>query len=340
VNADALAYQRFLGACRGFWAGPMFQALQRRAAGKEAAAIEADPTHQMFAWFERHVQRMRYSGRWGMAPMLEAEREALLARLDREHDPDVLVLDPALASPRYWLDHDFHQHPGGLGGDISAFVYREAVGQGGVVGQPGLHDRFARIALAGRAPAAILDLGCGFGRATLAFANAVENADVTGIDLSASCLKLAAVDLPNALHGRVHYRQADVTAPKLPAGSFDVVTSTMLLHELPEAALREVIAESARLLAPGGIAVHLDFLPPDDTLLRLLYEGHSRRNNEPFMRDLAALDLQAVHREAGFERVEITPFAEADCVLDGPPSRWRLPWTMITATKPLTGMST
>jgi len=94
------------------------------------------------------------------------------------------------------------------------------------------------------------------------------------------------------------------------------------------------------VLAPGGIAVHLDFLPPDDTLLRLLYEGHSRRNNEPFMRDLAALDLQAVHREAGFERVEITPFAEADCVLDGPPSRWRLPWTMITATKPLTGMST
>jgi SAM-dependent methyltransferase len=342
MNADAIAYQTFIGACRKFWAGPMFAALQTQVAAESADRTEADftafvqghPTHQIFAWFEQHLQRLKYSGRWGLAPMLSAERDALLVRLAPAAQSGLLTLDPDLSAPSYWQDHDIHHHPGGLADDISAFVYQAAAGSGGVVGRPQLHARFAQRAVT-MAPSAerILDLGCGFGRSTWAFAAAAPEAQVTGVDLSASCLKLATVETPVEQQHRIHFHQANAEAAAQPDGAFDLVTSTMLLHELPEAALLAVIAESGRLLAPGGVAVHLDFLPPADPLLRLLYDGHSVRNNEPFMRDLAGLDLAAAHRRAGFSHVDIIPFAETDGVLDGPAAKWRLPWTMIVAHK-------
>ncbi len=329
----------------------MFRALQQQVAREAAergiepsadtmsfeALVQHHPTYAMFAWFERHLQRLKYSGRWGLAPMLEAQRDALLAQLAPAVEDGLLSLDPTLAPPSYWLRHDIHQHPGGLADEIAGFVYRAAAGQGGVVDRPQLHARFAQAALVDRLPARILDMGCGYGRSTFAFAAAAPTANVIGVDLSASCLRLAAVETPAALRERVRFRQADATADTFPPGSFDLVTSTMLLHELPAPALHAVIVESARLLAPGGAAVHLDFLPPADPLLRILYDGHSRRNNEPFMHDLASIDLAAVHRCAGFESLEITPFAEADGALDQPAQRWRLPWTMIVATKPSEG---
>ena len=337
MTSEAAAYQDFLAACRRFWAGPLFQALQRQTAlqagdtGAYRTFVEAHPTHAMFAWFERHLQRMKYSGRWGLESILAEEREAALEPL--AVPAGRLTLDPALQPPSYWLDHDIHQHPGGLAGALSGPIYQAASGQGGVVGRPQLHERFAQAALAGRSPRRILDLGCGFGRRSVAFATTAAAAEVTGIDLSESCLRLAAAQVPHALADRLDYRQADAAAEGMPGG-FDMVTSTMLLHELPGPALEAVIAQSGRLLGPGGVAVHLDFLLPADPLLRILYDGHSARNNEPFMQDLARADLEAMHARAGFERIEIVPFAEAEGALDTPATRWRLPWTMIIATKP------
>ncbi len=338
MTPEARAYQDFVGACRRFWAGPLFRQLRDEAETCAenpelfATRIAGGPTHAYFAWFERHLQRMKYSGRWGLVPVLEAERATLAAGLPAEGDG--LTLDPGLALPGYWTDHDIHQHPGGLADEISAFVYREATGQGGVVGQPQLHDRFAALVLKDRPARDIVDLGCGFGRSAVAFARAADAA-VTGIDLSASCLRLAACELPEALRGRVAYRQADAANTGLAPESFDLVTSTMLLHEMPAPALEALIAESARLLRPGGTVAHLDFLPPADALGRLLYAGHSARNNEPFMRDLAELDLEASFRRAGFATLRVDEFAERDGALDHPRQAWRLPWTVILATKPL-----
>ena len=346
MNGEAAFYQAFLAASRRFWAGPLFRAMQRQIsaaavsrqidpaddADEFAALVHGHPTHGMFAWFERHLQRMKYSGRWGLAGVLDARRDELLSQVATPRAQ--LKLDPALSLPAYWLDHDIHQHPGGLAGDLGGFIYQAASGQGGVVGRPELHERFAHTAVGGSSPRRILDLGCGFGRSTVAFATAAPDAQVTGIDLSASCLRIAAAEAPETLKDRLDYRQADVAKldpAEFPDG-FDLVTSTMLLHELPGPALEAVIASTGRLLAPGGRAVHLDFLPPDDALLRILYDGHSARNNEPFMADLARADLAESHLQAGFEHFETVPFAESSGALDLPPTRWRLPWAIIVAT--------
>src|SRR4029079_2357425 len=99
-------------------------------------------------------------------------------------------------------------------------------------------------------------------------------ATVEGVDLSAACLTVAAQDTPEALRERVRFIQADAVATGRPAAAYDLVTSTMLLHEMPEDAVRALIDESARVVAPGGAVVHLDFLPPADPLLAELFAGH------------------------------------------------------------------
>jgi SAM-dependent methyltransferase len=342
-DPDTAAYQHFLHGARAFWSGELFRAVIRQVdrdvlSPLDDAAFEAgvgqQPTHQVFAWLERHLQRMKYSGPYGLVQAAEQRRELLLATLAAPLPDGLLALDPDVPVPDYYSAFDIHQHPGGLRGDaLAGLIYRDAT-QSGVVGKPQLHARFAQLATAGRRVTRVLDLGCGFGKSTLAFAAAVQDAEVEGIDLSASCLAVAAHATPAALHRRVRFAQADATATGRAAGRYDLVTSTMLLHEMPERAVRTLITETGRLAAPGGAVIHLDFLPPADRLLRLLFAGHSRRNNEPFLLEHSRIDLQDAYGRAGFRRVQVIEFAEDDeRGLDANAPTWRLPWTMIVAEK-------
>lgn len=347
AERDRAAYQRFVSAARGYWSRELFIALRTQMAGDSPAAdastssaagflarVEAHPTHQVFAWLERHLQRMRYSGPLGLVAGVEAQAEALRRTLAQPVPESLLRLDPSLQPPAYYAECDIHQHPGGLaGGPLAAYVYRDAVSGGGVVGKPALHERFAAATVAGIQPRTVLDLGCGFGRSSLAFAHAAPKAQVCGVDLSASCVSVAAHEVPPELHERIGFVQADVVSSGLPDGGFDLVTSTMLLHEMPEDAVRALIQETGRLTAPGGRVAHLDFLPPSDPLLSALYAGHARRNNEPYLLDHSRIDLVKAYREAGFQRVEVADFAEDDGALSDPPRNWRLPWKTIVAYK-------
>ena len=105
----------------------------------------------------------------------------------------------------------------------------------------------------------------------------------------------------------------------------------MLLHEMPEDVVRRLIAETARLVTPGGIVAHLDFLPPEDPLLAILFAGHARRNNEPYLLDHSRIDLSEAYAKAGFSSVEAVAFAEEDGAHESALPKWRLPWTIIFA---------
>ena len=97
---------------------------------------------------------------------------------------------------------------------------------------------------------------------------------------------------------------------------------------------RAMFAESHRLLAPGGLAAHLDFRPPDDDpFLEAMHYGHARRNNEPFMEPWARMDAVAELEAAGFRDVEIAKFEEADGAIAAGTTRWRFPWVVIFARK-------
>jgi SAM-dependent methyltransferase len=347
-DPDTIAYQQFLGSCRRFWSEALLPVLKHEADAMGPVSgpngverlekqLQGTATYGFFCWFERHLQRMKYSGRLGLVPTLSSRHAELDAMFSAPLPDGILELDDGLAPPSYYTAYDIHQHPGGLWSDpIAGLVYRSAAGQSSaVVARRSLHDRFTALVMARSSARRIVDLGCGYGKSTMPFAKADNGIEVIGIDLSAPCLRLAALEAAHAQCRNVRFRQADSRATGLPPGSCEIVTSTMLLHEMPPAVIQATLGEAHRLLAPGGTSIHLDFLPPEDPFLQLLYFGHARRNNEPFMEPLARMDLDAAHRAAGFEDFEILPFEEEDGALERPGgTKWRLPWAVVLAHKP------
>lgn len=290
--------------------------------------LEASVLYQYYCWLERHLQRYKYSGRYGLQPYHAQDR----ARLEKSLEGSPAEIKPGFQQPEYYTRIDIHQHPGGVWSDpIAGFVYeRGARSTTPLAGTKhrDLHQRLTEAALERcPEPQRVLDMGCGFGKSTKPFYEALGKGKVEGIDLSAPCLRLAARDASEA----ARFRQVDATRTDYPDASFDLVTSTMLLHELPPREVEKVLAEAARLLKPGGRMVHLDFLPADDDFARLIHFGHARRNNEPYMEPLAKMDLPAVLERLGFRNIEVTPFEEADGTLAPGYAYWRFPWTLISA---------
>jgi ubiquinone/menaquinone biosynthesis C-methylase UbiE len=344
------AYQSFVLGCKLHWTGRVYAELQalyrdkaQRAANdghppqtaEDAAALLRDELlYHEFAWLERHLQRFKYSGRWGLQPVHAKRRDSLEAELDAPLPPGLLELDPDLEIPVYFTSVDIHQHPGGIWSDpIAGHVYERGARSTTPLMEKDrdLHWRFTAIVEGRRHGPRILDMGCGFGKSTRPFWSGDRDAQVIGVDIAAPCLKYAAQDAAAAQARNVRFLQRDCRATGLPDASQDVVTSTMMIHEMPPPAIRATFAEAKRLLAPGGTMVHLDFLPPADPFAQFMHFGHGRRNNEPYMEPLARLDLPAVLSELGFRNVEILDFEEMPGAIAGAAERWRFPWKVIVA---------
>jgi len=92
----------------------------------------------------------------------------------------------------------------------------------------------------------ILDLGCGFGW-FCRWARQQGAARVLGIDVSEKMLARARETTADPA---IAYRQADLEALDLPAGSFDLAYSSLTLHYL--ANLGALFATVHRALVPGG----------------------------------------------------------------------------------------
>jgi ubiquinone/menaquinone biosynthesis C-methylase UbiE len=337
------AGQSFITAVKMYWHTDLFGAVrddyERRAARQPAppqtvADVERllgdSTTYRYFGWFERHMQRLKYSGRYGLVPWHRQERAEFETRLASQPRARV-ELAPELDMPRYYESCDIHQHPGGVWSDpLAGFVYERAASTTTPLAgerHGDLHDRFTD-ALEQQAPAPerVLDMGCGFGKSTRPIVARFPRAEVEAVDLSAPCLQVAALGTE-----RARFRQMDAAHTDYPDGHFDLVTSTMLLHEMPPPAIEQTLAEAARVLRPGGKMVHLDFHRLRDPFARFIHYTHGRRNNEPFMEPLAEMDLAAVIERLGFRNVRIEPFEETDGALADDFPAWRFPWTVITA---------
>lgn len=335
------AGQAFLLSAKLFWTHRFFAAVKDevraaspppRTVAEVAMVLEPSTTYRFYAWLERHLQREKYSGRCGLVAHSDQNRRALLQRIAAV--PPAVTLDPALDLPKYYRAIDVHQHPGGVWSDpLAGFVYEEgARSTTPALGakHADLHQRFTDMICADAKPSRVLDLGCGFGKSTRPFYRDCPQADVTALDLSAPCLKVAGLQASEDQARNVRFLQKNAYETGLPDETFDLVTSTMLLHEMPVDRIAATMAEAARVLAPGGRMVHLDFYLLPDAFARFIHYGHAARNNEVYMKGWAEMDIVAVLRDQGFADVTVTPFAEADNV---PPDSWRFPWTVISAVK-------
>ena len=124
---------------------------------------------------------------------------------------------------------------------------------------------------AGRGPfRRVVDLGTGTGRMLRLLAPHAKAA--VGLDLSQQMLNIArrATAAPGLDHCEL--RHGDVFATRLPGGSADLVVVHQVLHYLADPAA--AVAEAARLVAPDGRLVVVDFAPH---ALEFLREAHQHR---------------------------------------------------------------
>ena len=102
------------------------------------------------------------------------------------------------------------------------------------------------------------------------------------------------------------FRSQSAEKLRFESDSVDVVASHWLFHEMPPRAIRNCIAEGARVLRKGGVfAVYDMCVVPGGVIGEWLHTGYARRNNEPFAHTLMKMDLEAELKKAGFADIRV-----------------------------------
>lgn len=158
-------------------------------------------------------------------------------------------------------------------------------------------------------PLDILDMGCTIGHNTLAWVDAFPDANVTGIDVAAPCLRYAHARA-GAQGVKVDFTQMDATEMQFEDNSFDVVFSSMFLHELSLKDIRKALSEAQRVLRPGGLLINME-LPSNKDVTA--YDGFyldwdCYYNNEPFYKKFRDQDYAKLCEDAGFDADKFTSF--------------------------------
>ena len=116
----------------------------------------------------------------------------------------------------------------------------------------------------------IIDLGTGTGRMLSLLGPKAQAA--IGLDLSQQMLNIARAQVFEQGLPRVELRHGDIYATGLPAAGADLVVLHRVMHHLSDPA--GAVTEAARLLAPGGRLLIVDFAPHK---LEYLREAHQHR---------------------------------------------------------------
>lgn len=110
----------------------------------------------------------------------------------------------------------------------------------------------------------LIDLGTGTGRMLGLLAGRAARA--VGLDSNHAMLSVARANLERMGLSRVDLRQGDIHAPPFGRSGFDLVLVHQVLHYLDDPA--RALREAARLVAPGGRLLVVDFAPHDLEFLR------------------------------------------------------------------------
>jgi len=135
----------------------------------------------------------------------------------------------------------------------------------------------------------VLDVGCGRGVLTVAAAHRVNRSgSVIGVDVwnrsalsgnrANSVLEIAKIE---GVDDKVEVREGDTRALPFCRGTFDIVLSNFVVHELKNRPDREqMMREVSRVLKPGGHVALVDFIFTDDCVEDLrkfgVESGHQR----------------------------------------------------------------
>jgi ubiquinone/menaquinone biosynthesis C-methylase UbiE len=236
-----------------------------------------------------------------LSPILSRfiDRDALTQlrhSIDWQADGDRLT-DPTVCYPDYYTSQPFHGIEGGYLTAEAAVTY-DAITQyvlppSEAIVRQGLLNRIQSH------PRRILDLGCGTGSTTVLLKQAFPNAEVIGLDLSPYMLVMAERKARDA-HLDIRFRHGLAEATGFVDTSFDLVTASLLFHELPTTVSQAVLREAQRLLSVGGELLILDGRQQTLTDVPWLTDIFE----EPYIRDYAAGNLDEWMQAANFGAVQ------------------------------------
>jgi ubiquinone/menaquinone biosynthesis C-methylase UbiE len=140
----------------------------------------------------------------------------------------------------------------------------------------------------------------------LPIAQAYPNAEIVAVDVGAPMLRYGAARAKALGVDNVAFVQGDVSDLKQFADeSFDLIHSCMFLHETSMTAMPKIFQETHRLLAPGGVVLHVEqpqYAKDMPVFEQAMRDWDAFYNNEPFWTKMHEIDLDAVMEKAGFAR--------------------------------------
>lgn len=168
------------------------------------------------------------------------------------------------------------------------------------------------IELASPAPGEkVLDVGCGTGTLAIAIKSQVGAGEVHGIDASSEMIEVAKEKAAKA-GSDIDFQVALIEAIPFPDATFDLVTSSLMLHHLPDDLKVKGFLEIRRVLKPGGRFMAMDFAAHSHSPLGHLLSifGHSRGESmvdklTPMLKDAGFSDVEAIptrHKAFAFIR--------------------------------------
>ena len=135
----------------------------------------------------------------------------------------------------------------------------------------------------------VLDIGCGTGEVALLAKVRAKAGKVFGIDPAP---EMIAVAQNKAARKKldVDFRVGVIEALPFPDASIDVVTSSLMMHHLPDDLKARGLAEIYRVLKPGGRLLIADFLRPTGSFVNHMFIALTRhRGLQNGIEDLSKL---------------------------------------------------
>ena len=282
--------------------------------------LEEEPLHQLWLTFSLFYQDRIWQG---IEQSINRQYDDLAEEIRKQTTAPrgSLTLDPDFVPTRYISALDHHRMPGSYVTDTADDDFRAGA----------LYDRFSSTYLRnlnggwrndGRGhtlsshvkdfypdlePKRILDLGCSIGQSTGAIAAAFPDAEIQAIDVGAPMLRYAHARA-EAMGNVIHFSQQNAEYTNFEDESFDLITSSAVMHETSAKGMRAIFRECHRLLRLGGVMCHVDIPSRHEHLsiwdqMRCDFESHY--NNEPFMTSLARTDWVEVATQAGFDEDKV-----------------------------------
>ena len=270
--------------------------------------------YQFWSALRRNTMEMRHQA--GRAQVLR-QIEEIVDNVDRLNEgASTLKLDEKITIPDNVGSVDIHCQPGCyhteyFDNDVTVAASYDLglfVTTAGLLG--GLSDgggqgiaNWLKTEHSGFTPKRILDIGCTIGHNAVPLAQAFPDAEVIAIDVARPSLRYGHARARALGVENISFVQANGEhLPQYEDHSFDLITTSMFLHESSHSAMPKVLATIERLLKPGGLMLHLE--QPQYAGMGLfeqfMRDWDTYNNNEPYWGPMHDLDLAKIVDNAGF----------------------------------------